>query len=155
MNRAQEFDQLRSIETDECVIWPYADDQHGYGRVRYGGRIRVTHRLALALATRIDPPHLHAAHGPCHKPACMNVRHLSWKTREENQADRVRDGTDNRGENSHSAKLTEAQAIEIIESTDSPATLAERFGVNRDQIYRIKNGTRWGYLQPGRREKGK
>jgi hypothetical protein len=141
-NREQEFHRLRSIETDECVAWPYAKTSAGYGKLNIGGRYLSVHRLALALATGEEPDGMYAAHGPCNKRACMNPRHLRWATPAENSNDRHRDGTLYRGPRRW-AKLTEEQVIEIRTSTERSARLAERFGVSDSTICNIRKGKIW------------
>jgi hypothetical protein len=146
LDKLAEFHRLRSLETDDCVVWPHARTSKGYGSVRYLGRQRLTHRLALSLATGGDRPGVQAAHGPCHNPACMNVRHLSWKTGAQNLADRDRDGTHQRGERGPRARLTEAQVRLILVSTDTTRDLAERYGVSRSAIEAIRSGRNWRHL---------
>lgn len=56
------------------------------------------------------------------------------------------------GANHGMSKLTEDQAKEILRrarNKESYKILGEEFGVSRNQISRIKNGERWGYLQDG------
>jgi hypothetical protein len=146
LDRLVEFHRLLSLETDDCVIWPYAKTSKGYGVVRHLGRQRQTHRLALVLTTGTDAPQLQAAHGPCHNPACMNVRHLRWATPSENLADRDRDGTAQRGVNSPAARLTEDEVRAIILSSDTHAALAKRFSISKGQVYNVKSGRHWPHI---------
>lgn len=142
-----DFDELRSIATDECVEWPYSCYKNGYGQIRYGGRRHGTHRLALVLATGVDRVDLVAAHGPCHNRRCMNVRHLYWTTAAQNQNDRVRDGTDFRGTRSPLSRLTESEAREILRSLGTQQDIADRFGVSRSLVSSIRRGKRWAHLK--------
>lgn len=147
MSRLDDFHRLRAIETDECVEW-VGSRARGYGYVRIDGQQRAVHRLALVLATGIDPD-LEAAHGPCHNRACMNVRHLSWKTKSQNQLDRRRDGTLPRlyGERSGVAHLCEADVIEIRRSTGKTQNeLAARFGVCQATIHRVLTRVTWQHI---------
>ena len=146
-NRLAEFHRLRAIETDDCVEWPYAKSR-GYGYIKIDRKQQPVARLALILATGIDPDSLQAAHGPCNNRSCMNVRHLSWKTVVENAADRKRDGTDPdpRGEGNHNARLTERDVIAIRESSEPYPTLARTYGVTRETIYRIHARRTWTHI---------
>ena len=147
-NRLAEFHRLRAIETDECVIWPYGKYSNGYGQVFFERHCCSTHRLALILATGSDQPGLDAAHGPCHNRLCMNVRHLSWKTRSENNHDKKRDGTDDCGEKHYAARLTEPQVREILASTGPTREVAFQYGVARQTVYNIRSGRNWKHLRP-------
>jgi hypothetical protein len=145
-NRVTEFHRLRSIETDECVEWPYATNGAGYGWLHYEGRAWLTHRLALSLATGVLDQQLHAIHGPCHNSICMNVRHLSWGTRSRNMADRNRDGTGQRGQGNHRARLTESEVKEILVAPGTQSEVAERFGICQSHVSALRRGARWTHL---------
>lgn len=139
----REFVELARIETDECVLWPYSKISGGYGRVRdpsTGTVRRVTH-LALERRGHSRPfPKAEAAHGPCHNPACFNYRHLSWATRQENEAHKHRDGTTNRGERHGMAKLKESDVGRIRKMRADGvliSQIAREMGVHRNTIYRI------------------
>jgi hypothetical protein len=73
---------------------------------------------------------------------------LSWKTREENEADKIIHGTGARGEKSGLAKLTESDVHEIraLGKIQSQREIASKFGVSRSNIGYILAGTRWVYL---------
>lgn len=86
----------------------------------------------------------------------MQVRHLDgnklnnrqenlkWGTAKENQKDRVRHGTDIRGEDVVTSKLTVPDVIEVLESR----TYSEYVGkpISRTQYYRIKKGESWAHI---------
>jgi predicted XRE-type DNA-binding protein len=118
-----------------------------YWQIRLRDRVGVDHHK-----------HVHqlvaeAFYGPC--PPGQQVRHgpggmldnalanLSYGTAAENQADRVRDGTSNRGERNSSAKLTQSHAEAIRRSGRKQRELAEEFGVSKATISMIVNGQRW------------
>jgi len=161
MRRYDELLEMISAVTDECVLWPYATQRGGYGCVKAGDGLRPTHLVALELATPrpagkacsikgewVDGSKLHAAHGPCHNPACFNPKHLSWRTRAENSADKKRDGTNNDNENHPLCKLSDSDVDRILSlykgrgKGPTQRELAEQFGCSQAQINRIVNGKR-------------
>lgn len=82
--------------SDDCIDWPYSVMSNGYGTVRFEGRVTTAHRAALIVWKGYPPsPEHQAAHEPliCHNRKCVNPRHLSWKTKSENEADKLLDGT--------------------------------------------------------------
>lgn len=139
------------VETDDCVVWPFAAVR-GYGvvsRPGRGGYVRV-HRLACELAHGLAPSRAHQVlHGPCHDPACFNGRHLSWGTPAQNAADKVRDGTALRGEQMSQAKLTEADVREVrsLRAAGVPCRLvAARFGIGERYVREIVRRRCWGHV---------
>ena len=74
---------------------------------------------------------------------------LVYGTPAENQADRIRHGTHNKGERHGVSKLTDAQVAEIkrrYRRGYGPALAAE-FGVARHTITRIAAGKTWSHIQ--------
>jgi hypothetical protein len=104
------------------------------------------HRLVL-LAFVGPPP---AGHECCHNdgnPSNNNLTNLRWDTASNNQRDRVKHGTSNRGERCGAAKLTEEQALKIISDPRPQSQIAKDYGVLQNTISRIKTGRRWAHLQ--------
>lgn len=72
---------------------------------------------------------------------------LIWKTRAENHADKKRHGTQQRGATHPMAKITEAQAREILASPNaSTGVLARRLGITPGHVWNIRTGKAWSHL---------
>lgn len=133
---------------DECLIWPFSRNQtHGYGEIRkehFGASL--AHR-AMCIAAHGQPPsNRHEAAHSCGKgrDACVNPKHLSWKTPSENNGDKRDHGTQPWGEGMwHMAKLTLDQAKTIKYSDKIARELAAEYNVSMITIYRIKNNQNW------------
>jgi hypothetical protein len=100
------------------------------------------------------------------RPADMDIRHgstdrtdnraanLSYGTRADNEADKVRDGVSNRGERCGSAKLTEQQVLEARHRAragelSSVKQLAAEWGVSVTCLHDAISGRRWAWLEAG------
>ena len=88
------FEHL-SFSGDECLIWPFRRGETGYGRVRWEGKQRNVSRIVCGLVNGEPPSPEHQAAHSCGngRGGCANPKHLTWKTPQENQADRLVHGT--------------------------------------------------------------
>jgi hypothetical protein len=140
---------------EDCLIWKFGKSGGGYGQIQVKGKKLYVHRVVCEAANGPPPsPDREAAHscGNGHL-GCCNPAHLRWATQSENMDDRVIHGTSNRGERSRSAKLTEADVLEIrsLRGTVLQRELAARFGVNPRTIGDVLSGKKWAWLdQPAR-----
>ena len=140
-----------------CVPAPtgYAGNDKGYARIQWREdgviRSRKSHNYMLRLVAGDPPPDRPEAAHTCRMKGCVNPAHLSWKSAKENQADRLRDGTDSRGENSVQAKLTDDGVREILrlhaEGGWTQQGLGEKFGVSDALICMIVRGKAWNHIE--------
>lgn len=94
------------IKPDGCWWWIGGRDIKDYGIFWYKGKTQFAHRISLLLHNKLKEfnPGKVIRHS-CRNTSCVNHHHLNEGTREENALDKVRDGTDLRGERCHFAKL--------------------------------------------------
>lgn len=110
----------------------------------------LVHRLILEVFVGPCPQGMEARHGIAGKH-CNLPSNLCWGTREENMADKLRDGTHARGERFYAAKITEEQARTMFVLRSAGLTnreIARRYGVGQPHVSRILTGKRWPHLQP-------
>lgn len=151
------YSVVLGYEGEDCLIWPYARGcgrgEDGYGRLQVLGKLRYVHRLVCEEANGPPPTPKHDAAHSCGRGhlGCVTKRHLSWKTRKENDADKIIHGTSNRGEKRWNSKLSEEQAKEIIslKGKEFQRETAKRFGVSRGAVAKIWQGRSWGWLKEG------
>lgn len=115
------------------------------GYVKRGSRL--AHRVAYAKARGPIPAGMMVLHS-CDNRRCINVDHLRLGTHAENMRDRLERGRTAKGERHGSAKLTDAQAAEILRSPLPVRFLAADYGVSRTTIRDIKKGRRRGPSRP-------
>lgn len=129
----------------DCVVFTGHRDEDGYGHLTVNGADTRAHKAAFELA-----------HGPielgqvvrhrCDNPPCIKVEHLEPGTHADNGNDKAIRDRSTHGESNPSAKLTEAQVVEIREAIASGVKqrdIATKYGVGQSSISRIKRGTHW------------
>lgn len=135
---------------DECLTWPFATSK-GYGRIWTGKFTDYAHKVVCQLAHGPAPrPNSDAAHacGNGHI-GCVNPRHLSWKSRSDNSADRLLHGTDHRGEKHPNVKLTEGDVrkIRALKGQMGVKEMAKEFNISAWQVSNILRGRAWVWLK--------
>jgi len=131
------------LNDNGCWVWKGCKVKDGYGCVGWKESTKKVHRLYWLLSGRIIPEGLEMCHGHGCTRACYNPEHLKPGTPAENQADRVRDGTDARGEKCVAAKLTAEQVLAIRASKKSLKELSEEYKVDRTTISKIIRIITW------------
>ena len=133
-------------KTDSCWLWTGSILRNGYGQVCFNNKMYMSHRISWLLAGNTFPDG-HVIRHKCRSRHCVNPEHLETGTHAENMADKVRDGTDNRGEKCCNAKLTATQVLEIRErATESQRNLAKEYGIARSTIFDIVKKHTWKHI---------
>lgn len=145
------IEKALASDTEECINWPFARCPKGYGRVFVDGRFKGSSRVVCERAHGAPPTPQHEAAHNCGKghEGCVNPRHLRWATSTENQADKLKHGTINRGERHGHAKLTRCDVREIrrcLTNGESQHSIACKFAVSRSAIRDIVIGKSWWWL---------
>lgn len=134
-------------KTRECLAWPWAKNKAGYAVCYNPGSSSLGNRLACELAHGPPPTPRHYAAHSCHNTSCVNPNHLRWATSKENNADKVDNGTSNRGARCGASKLTDEQVIKIrvlyATRQASQYELSKLFGVSQQVISNITSGVSW------------
>lgn len=132
-----------NYEGDWCLIWPFSKP-NGYGMFTHLGERYYAHRRMCELVKGPPPTPDHEAGHSCGRghEGCIHPKHLDWKTKSENQADRATQGTKATG---GYGKLTpeKAQAIRALKGTVPQRKVAELYGVSRANVSLIQNGKSW------------
>lgn len=125
---------------DYCLIWPFGK-RAGYGFLTLDGKAISAHRYICELVQGPAPSEEHVAAHSCDRghDACVNPRHLSWKTWSENQLDRQD------GKGRKRSKLTPEQAAEIrsVATLEPIRVTADRYGVSESAIRQVQSGKTW------------
>lgn len=135
-------------DTDECIIWPHARNNSGYGSVNG----QMIHRWAYTLKKGAIPKGLDVRH-TCDVRTCFNPRHLITGTRKDNMQDMVARGRSPVGAKNPMAKFTESyiqqvRALWASGKFKSHRQLSESLGnISRRHVTQILGGKRWASVQ--------
>jgi hypothetical protein len=141
--------KAKAYEGENCLLWPYGrqNGSEGYSAAWFNGKHGHAHRFVCELAHGPAPSSLHHVAHWCGNKACVAPKHLRWVLKAENEADKVRHGTSNRGERQGQAKLTEDAIRAIRAQPERPGVeLAKEYGVTQTHISRIRRRTTWGHV---------
>lgn len=135
-----------------CWMWTACTDGRDYGNVNTG-KIRCirSHVASWILNRGPIPKGLQVMH-LCNVPLCVNPNHLRLGTHAENMRYMAECGRSTAGEKSPSAKLTEADVLEIRrlyllrKRHGIQIELAIQFGIDASQICRIVHNQYWKHL---------
>ncbi len=137
-----------------CWEWTGRSLRGGYGRPSINGRLTLLHRFVWEMVHGPIPAG-EGYHGTCvihgcDNPPCCNPAHMSLGTHQENIDDRTNKGRGARGSRVNTAKLVDADVVEIrrlyAAGDASQSQLAERFGVDAGNVSRIVNRKTWTHI---------
>lgn len=106
---------------------------------------RYVHKMVLETFVGECPSGLQVSHLNGN-PADNRLENLAYETPMENHARKLEHKTDFNGSKNPAAKITEQEAREIRESTESQRALAKRYRISRGSIGRIKRGEAWRFV---------
>ncbi len=127
----------------EGQCWEWKGTFRGkYGVLKWNGKNQAAHRLMFFATYGYFP--METRH-TCDNPPCCNPDHLLGGGRKENVADRVNRGRSARmpGRSNPNSRYTSEQVQSVRELTAQGLTgdaIAARTGINRNAVYRIRNG---------------
>lgn len=134
----------------DCILWPGARLPHGYGQIKFDGKMRLAHRVVYYLRHGTWPA---VVRHTCDNPPCCNPEHLLAGTPADNSQDMVDRGRSTAGAKHPGAKLT-PEDVEHIRRTYIPGTgstnpgngaaLRKQYGISPTQLSRLVRGLRWG-----------
>jgi len=138
-------------KTDTCWLWTASKFSDGYGQFWVDGKMKRAHKVSWLLAGNTIPDGLilcHAPHSVCGNRHCVNPAHLRTDTRTANSADRITDGTSNRGTKQGRSKLTDEIVLAIRANVEKKTQieLARQYGVTADNISLIIRRKSWAWL---------
>lgn len=127
----------------------HSKDQDGYTRVcrRVGGKKKMVylHRKVYEQCVG-EILEGHVVRHSCDNPSCINPKHLSIGTVQDNTDDRTSKGRQARGATNGNTKLTSEQVLLIREDERLAKFVAKDFGISTTHVYYIRNKDSWKHL---------
>lgn len=116
---------------------------NGYGRAKMDGKRQYAHRYAYSQAHGEIPPDMVVCHR-CDNPVCVNPEHLFLGTQADNIADAVRKRRFPRGDEHHSAIVTDEQVNDatkrLLAGTHTVREMALEYGMSESGLnHAIRN----------------
>lgn len=148
---------FKKLGPNDCWLWLSTTNANGYGLIaagRKGEGQLLAHRVAWEIANGPMPKGTWVVMHMCDMPACVNPAHLKLGTQTDNLRDMRSKHRDHegfaiepiRGEAHHCANFTEADVRAIRASTESSTVIAERYGVHRTSIIKIRSRKTWKHV---------
>jgi hypothetical protein len=143
------FEESYVVAETGCWLWRYTLDKNGYGYIKLKGarRTRKAHRFSYELKHgNLTDQSVMVCHS-CDVPSCVNPAHLFLGTARRNKQDSVDKKRHVHGVGVYwKAKLTEAQARDILQDGRSAPVIAAEYGLHRNSIYAIRKRKIWKHL---------
>lgn len=139
-----------STETDACILHEFPVGNHGYMMVNYKQSQMLGHHVILVLQGRSLPIGLEETRHLCDDKRCLNGKHLKVGKPQDNADDRKKYGKVSQGEERPGSKLTD-EAVRAIRAEPkihgAMGALCIKYGVTREVIRRVRNGTSWKHVK--------
>lgn len=137
---------------NDCWQWRGRPDKDGYGKIydaSRGKKLRA-HRVSYEIHVGPIPEGQWVLHA-CDNPPCTNPLHLFLGDNILNTADKMAKGRHSvlRGEDTSWKKLQESDVRQIYNQVISGVpvrTVANNFGVGKDNVFAIMKGRSWKHL---------
>lgn len=135
--------------SEGCRLWPFTLTTHGYGRVCFATKEIRLNKITCEAWHGARPSNDHMVLHSCGNRACWAGEHLRWGTAQENQDDRINDGTKVFGDKASWSRLTTEQVIEIRERHRAGVSmyqLAKEYDVTDVSIGNIIHRRTWKHI---------
>lgn len=136
-----------SIEENECwKCTSHKPNKYGYFIIHCENKAIGLHRYMYEIHKGVIKLGNVIRH-TCDNKWCINPEHLIEGTQADNMQDMVNRDRSLQGSKNHNSKLTEQQALEIINNNDdSQRKIARKYKVSKAIISGIKTGKRWKHI---------
>ena len=110
------------------------------------GKVKKVHHLVLETFIGPRPKGFETCHNNGKRTDNRSIN-LRWDSPKNNQADKIKHGTTNRGTRNHCCKLTEKQVLEIRKDPRILRLIANDYNICFQTIFDIKTHRTWTWLK--------
>lgn len=136
---------LANRDRDEgCWLWQGHKNKTGYGRAMIQQKDWTVHRWVMDHLGLMDETKPFVCHS-CDKPACYNPDHLWMGTGAENSQDMMMKGRGVKHVVLNCQKVKEIKAL--IAAGERTDKIALSYNVSLNQVYRIRQGKQWRWVE--------
>lgn len=137
-----------TYESDDCLEWPFGNNKYGVAIDHITKKGRNAHAIVCEKIYGPAPIGKPESAHSCGWGRCVNKRHLRWASYQENNHDKWKHGTSNRGKRHGLSKLTDKEVIQIRSSKGKIRVkdLAKKFMISDAQICGIHAWRDWYWL---------
>jgi len=142
------FDKVLPEPNSGCWLWTGAVNSKGYGSFSLDGKLMTAHRASWLIHKRRGTGGLMICHR-CDTRTCVNPDHMFLGTNTDNQRDSIQKGRrpPTSGEMNPRARLSESDAVAILQDTRTQKVIAAQYGVSTSTVAMIKSGRNWPHLR--------
>jgi hypothetical protein len=145
------YNIILKYDSNECLTWPFAKSSiHGNGILKYKRKEFIASRFICEIVHGPPPTPKHEAAHECGKghEACVNPKHLNWKTTKENHHDKFKHGTMPMGERHSSTKLTDKDVIEMrsLKGKMTRKDIAYIYDIHSSTVQSIWSRKTWKHI---------
>lgn len=143
----EQFDQKTHRDENGCLLWTGARYNGRYGRIWFGGKDQLAHRVAYEMAYGPIPEGMLVCH-TCDVETCVEPSHLFLGTPQDNMTDKVKKKRHRspKGIDHGNSRLTEKDVMLIFQDDRPQRIIAEHYGIARPLVSMIKTGKRWSHV---------
>ncbi|MCI0659977.1 MAG: HNH endonuclease [Acidobacteria bacterium] len=147
------WSRVEKRQEDSCWHWLGSIDGRGYGRMGFGTRYFLAHRISYFWSVGPIPKGMFVCH-KCDVPACVNPKHLFLGDAHANNQDMKLKGRAKgrgpRGSHNGRARLADSQVEEIRRRYSAKnitqSQLALEYGVDQTTVSCLLRGNTWKHL---------
>lgn len=150
----EQFNQKTHRDENDCLLWTGARYNGRYGRIWFGGKDQLAHRVAYEMAYGPIPEGMLVCH-TCDVETCVEPSHLFLGTPQDNMTDKVKKKRHRspKGVDHGMSRLNETDVLSIFHDSRPQQVIADSYHINRSLVSMIKTGKRWSHVTSKHYEK--